>query len=101
MAQEEYWTTREGKTIPVGDMTEQHAKNALRMMIRNQKKIMDIVSKAEARVDEAISWKKEMPKLQGDASTLIQDTWPEDEIQAEEWLSEEELDWHHAQFKPM
>ena len=28
------WTTRDGTGIPVRDMTEEHAKNALRMMMR-------------------------------------------------------------------
>lgn len=30
---EQIWKTKEGIGIPVGDMTESHAKNALRMMI--------------------------------------------------------------------
>lgn len=33
--QEEYWTTKEGKKMAVSDMTEEHVKNVLRMIIRN------------------------------------------------------------------
>ncbi len=31
---EQYWTPRDGREIAVGDMTEQHAKNVLRKLIR-------------------------------------------------------------------
>ena len=31
---DEEWITKDGRTILVRDMTEQHAKNALRLMIR-------------------------------------------------------------------
>lgn len=32
------WTTKDGRTIPVDDLTESHAKNILKMLIRNQNK---------------------------------------------------------------
>ena len=32
--QEQFWKTKEGKYIKVGDMSESHAKNALRMLIK-------------------------------------------------------------------
>ena len=35
--QDEEWVTKEGKVIIVGDMSESHAKNCLRLMIRRQK----------------------------------------------------------------
>ena len=35
--QEEYWTTKDGKRIAVGDMDEQHVRNALRMVLRNRR----------------------------------------------------------------
>ena len=35
MKQEVKWTTKDGKVMLVDDMTEQHAKNALKMLIRN------------------------------------------------------------------
>jgi hypothetical protein len=34
---EELWTMRDGTQIAVGDMTEQHAKNCLRMLIRRHR----------------------------------------------------------------
>lgn len=34
---DEYWTTRDGRQIAVGDMTEQHAKNCLRMILRRNR----------------------------------------------------------------
>lgn len=33
------WTTKDGRTIPVDDLSESHAKNILKMLIRNQNKI--------------------------------------------------------------
>ena len=38
---DEMWTMRNGKTIAVADMTEKHAKNALRMMIRKRREERD------------------------------------------------------------
>ena len=35
--QEEYWTTKDGKKIAVGDMDEQHVRNALRMVLRKKR----------------------------------------------------------------
>jgi hypothetical protein len=32
------WTTKDGRTIPVDDLSESHAKNILKMLIRNQNK---------------------------------------------------------------
>lgn len=34
---EEYWVTREGARIAVGSMSEEHVKNALRMLIRRDR----------------------------------------------------------------
>jgi hypothetical protein len=36
---EEYWITKDGKTIAIGDMTESHAKNLLRKLIRENRVI--------------------------------------------------------------
>lgn len=35
---DEIWTTRDGRNIPVGEMSEDHVRNALRMVIRRQRK---------------------------------------------------------------
>lgn len=35
---DEVWVTKDGREILVGDMTESHAKNALRMLIRKARK---------------------------------------------------------------
>ena len=35
--QEEYWTTKDGEKIAVGDMDEQHVRNALRMVLRKKR----------------------------------------------------------------
>ena len=40
---EEVWTTQDGKTIAVDDMTEEHAKNALRMILRKSRGKMEKV----------------------------------------------------------
>ena len=37
MPQEEYWQTADGSVIAVGEMTERHAKNCLRLMIRRMR----------------------------------------------------------------
>ena len=36
-----YWKTKDGRVMLVDDMDEQHAKNALKMMIRNMKLIKE------------------------------------------------------------
>lgn len=33
-----YWKTRDGKKISIDDMSEQHAKNALKLIIKRSKK---------------------------------------------------------------
>ena len=33
---EEYWTTKKGERIAVGDMDEDHVRNCLRMLIRRE-----------------------------------------------------------------
>ena len=38
---EEYWITRNGETIAVGDMDEDHVRNCLRMLIRRQEEDND------------------------------------------------------------
>jgi chemotaxis regulatin CheY-phosphate phosphatase CheZ len=37
-APDEIWKCQDGRLIAVGDMTEAHAKNALRMILRNRRK---------------------------------------------------------------
>jgi hypothetical protein len=36
-----YWTTAEGRVIDVDDMDDRHAKNALKMMIRRERKMRE------------------------------------------------------------
>ena len=43
MKEQVKWTTKEGKVMLVDDMTEQHAKNALKMMIRNMQQIKQLI----------------------------------------------------------
>lgn len=35
---DEVWTTRDGRELRVGEMTEDHVRNALRMILRNQRR---------------------------------------------------------------
>lgn len=56
---DEFWTMRDGTQIAVMDMTEQHAKNCLRMLIRKRKNLspesfdaLDFYC-AKAEVDDA------------------------------------------------
>lgn len=37
---DEIWTTKDGRKIAVGDMDEQHVRNALRMVIRKRRESM-------------------------------------------------------------
>lgn len=37
------WTTKDGKVMFINDMDENHAKNALRMMIRRCNRLIDII----------------------------------------------------------
>jgi hypothetical protein len=45
MKQQVNWTTKDGKVMSVDDMTEQHAKNALKMMIRRFEELKNIIKK--------------------------------------------------------
>jgi hypothetical protein len=44
---EEYWKVKNGKEIAVGDMTEDHAKNALRLILKR-----DRLKKEKEQIDE-------------------------------------------------
>ena len=39
MRKDEVWTTKDGRKIAVGDMSEEHAKNILRLLIRQRREI--------------------------------------------------------------
>jgi hypothetical protein len=65
-----YWTTREGKRILVDDMTESHAKNTLKMILRNLNNIV---------VKEALGKKKVEFKLNGDMANQFIESYYEDE----------------------
>ena len=38
---EEYWTTKDGQKIAVGDMTLEHLRNVLRMLIREDRIVLN------------------------------------------------------------
>ena len=52
------WTTKEGRVMLVDDMTEQHAKNALKMMIRRFEEVKKIIK------EEIIDKRKTKPKFE-------------------------------------
>jgi len=39
MREDEIWTCRDGRKIPVGEMSEEHVRNALRMILRAQREL--------------------------------------------------------------
>jgi hypothetical protein len=41
METDEVWVTRDGRRIAVGDMSEEHAKNTLRLLIRQRREIKE------------------------------------------------------------
>lgn len=50
MSDDEIWTTRDGRKIPVGEMSEDHVRNALRMILRKRRKLaIDLIAKLEDR----------------------------------------------------
>ena len=51
---EEYWKMKNGEKIAVGDMSESHVKNVLRMIIRTRNAIND-----KRFEDQMESWEKE------------------------------------------
>jgi hypothetical protein len=57
-----YWRKKNGDLISVDDMDENHLRNTLKMIIRNNNK-------------------KQEFKLNGDAANDFNDTYPEDEYQ--------------------
>ncbi len=42
---EQYWTTKDGRKIAVGDMTLEHLRNVLRMLIREDRITFDLDDK--------------------------------------------------------
>jgi hypothetical protein len=58
MKQEVKWTTKDGIVMSVDNMTEQHAKNALKMMIRKFEEVKQIIKK------EIIDKQKSKPKFE-------------------------------------
>jgi hypothetical protein len=60
-----YWTTREGKRILVDDLTESHAKNTLKMILRNRQ--------------NALSKRKHEFKLNGDMANQFNESYYSDE----------------------
>ncbi len=73
---EEIWTTADGRQLRVADMTEEHAKNALRMMIRRGRLAGSLVDAVVARVRQEGIREAEAEAAQLDA--LEQEFW-EDE----------------------
>lgn len=60
---DEIWVTRDGREILVGDMTEEHVRNTLRMIIRvnrerRERSIIQLIGKIENIPDE---WEHERP----------------------------------------
>jgi hypothetical protein len=66
MKEQIYWTTKEGKKILVDDMTESHAKNTLKMILRNLNNIV---------IKEALGKKKVEFKLNGDMANQFNDSY--------------------------
>lgn len=61
---DEIWTTRDGTRIAVGDMTEGHVRNALRMILRNQ------------RIQEEMSAQLfDTPLNQADEDAILGNVW--------------------------
>jgi hypothetical protein len=45
---DEIWTCRDGRKIPVGEMFEDHVRNALRMILRKRRKLaVQLIAKPE------------------------------------------------------
>lgn len=53
MSNDENWTQRDGTKVAVGNMTEAHAKNALRQMIRTAR-IRKEAAAEQAAIDEQV-----------------------------------------------
>ena len=51
------WVMRDGRSIAVGDMTERHAKNVLRMLIRERAAIVDESSDREYPYADDYLWR--------------------------------------------
>jgi hypothetical protein len=49
---DEYWTTRDGRRIAVGEMTEEHVRNTLRMILRKRRRISERTSTLARTLDE-------------------------------------------------
>lgn len=60
---DETWKTKDGTLIKVSDMTETHAKNALRLMLRQRKKWEDEGEEfMDDMMEEAFGWDDEFYK---------------------------------------
>jgi hypothetical protein len=58
---EEYWVKRDGTKIAVGDMDVEHLRNALRMVIRNKRRIARQYARQllEGSLESAFDWEAE------------------------------------------
>lgn len=51
---EEYWTTREGKEIAVGEMEVEHLRNAMRMVLRKRRQTVARLEALESALDATV-----------------------------------------------
>jgi hypothetical protein len=54
-----YWTQRDGTQIDIDEMSEQHLRNTLKMIIRNQN-LRNEDLRLQARIKERDEWEKEI-----------------------------------------
>lgn len=64
---DEMWTQKDGSKIAVGEMTETHAKNALRMILRNERRR---TLRLLAKLDEA-----RLGGFEDEAGDVLIDPW--------------------------
>lgn len=57
--QEQYWITKDGRKIAVGDMTLEHLRNVLRMLIREDRITFDLDDKYDYLPSGTGEWWKE------------------------------------------
>jgi hypothetical protein len=76
------WQTKAGEIIDVDDMSEAHAKNSLKLMMRLHQQNKAIISRLQRKVsdEEILLDQSEWERLANDNSVIIPNFYTEDEI---------------------
>jgi len=90
------WKTKDGKEIDVMDMDDNHAKNALAMIIRNNRDhdILNYILKGKEAYDAELKRKPKAFAPQGEIAQMMEDQMLNDEYGTMDDIMDDPY-WHH------